>query len=174
MSQVIIHGYYDPGSLRNDVALLRLTAPIDLQQNAPHINSVCLPGVGENFDGNRCWLAGFGKNAFGRQGNYSYVLKEVDLRVVDHYRCQNKLRQTSLGRRFVLDQRSFICAGGEVGKDACEGDGGAPLVCLTDRGWTVAGLVAWGVGCAEYNTPGVYVNVQNYHDWIRYKLGYIS
>merc|ERR1712013_653147 len=35
---------------------------------------------------------------------------------------------------------SEICAGAEVGKDACTGDGGSPLVCQAKSGrWTVMG-----------------------------------
>ena len=34
-----------------------------------------------------------------------------------------------------------LCAGGEEKKDACDGDGGSPLVCQSKRGkWTVVGL----------------------------------
>ena len=34
--------------------------------------------------------------------------------------CQNILRNTSLGEDFSLHS-SFMCAGGEPGKDACKG-----------------------------------------------------
>lgn len=54
---------------------------------------------------------------------------------------------------------------------ALQGDGGAPLVCETNNGFTVVGLVAWGIGCAEGNVPGVYVNVANFVDFIE---GYIG
>jgi secreted trypsin-like serine protease len=40
-----------------------------------------------------------------------------------------------------------MCAGGEVGKDACKGDGGSPLVCPVDGKpghYYQAGIVAWG------------------------------
>ena len=69
------------------------------------------------------------------------------------------------------------CAGGEKGKDACEGDGGAPLVCQSESGlWHVVGLVAWGVDCALEDVPGVYVNIYKYIDFItqRYWAGYVS
>lgn len=52
----------------------------------------------------------------------------MELPVVKHKTCQDKLRQTRLGRLFEL-HRSFMCAGGEAGKDTCKGDGGSPLVC---------------------------------------------
>ena len=33
-----------------------------------------------------------------------------------------------------------VCAGGEAGKDSCDGDGGAPLVCQSNQGnWHVVG-----------------------------------
>jgi len=34
------------------------------------------------------------------------------------------------------------------------------------------GLVAWGIGCAAYGIPGVYVNVPSFTNWIIEKLGY--
>ena len=60
-----------------------------------------------------------------------------------------------------------VCAGGEAGKDSCDGDGGAPLVCKSQEGnWHVVGLVAWGNGCAKAGVPGIYVNVHHYMDFI--------
>jgi len=69
------------------------------------------------------------------------------------------------GNRFSLST-SEICAGGQVGKDACTGDGGSPLVCqgLSGR-WTVVGLVTWGVGCAS-DVPGVYARMSHFTQWI--------
>lgn len=49
--------------------------------------------------------------------------------MVEYNRCASMLKATRLGPGFQLDPLSFICAGGVPGKDACTGDGGAPLVC---------------------------------------------
>ncbi|KAK0070738.1 hypothetical protein PV326_002128, partial [Microctonus aethiopoides] len=68
-------------------------------------------------------------------------------------------------------RNSFMCAGGETGKDSCTGDGGAPLVCSSNSGqWTAVGLVGWGIGCADSTVPGVYVNIFNYLSWINQQL----
>lgn len=55
---------------------------------------------------------------------------------------------------------------GEIGKDACTGDGGAPLVCNVAGQWYVQGLVAWGISCGQ-NIPGIYVNVSNFIPWVK-------
>lgn len=52
-------------------------------------------------------------------------------------------------------------------KDACTGDGGAPLACSVGGRWYLAGLVAWGIGCGQVNVPGVYVNIFNLTTWIQ-------
>lgn len=53
--------------------------------------------------------------------------------------------------------------------DTCKGDGGSPLVCPVNGKaghYYQAGIVAWGIGCGEHGTPGVYVNVAKFRNWI--------
>merc|ERR1711982_15769 len=64
---------------------------------------------------------------------------------------------------------SFLCAGGVNGKDTCKGDGGSPLVCPSKydpNTYVQAGIVAWGIGCGEDGTPGVYADVAKASCWI--------
>jgi len=95
----------------------------------------------------------------------------VDLPIVQNNQCNAALKtalnshQAGVGDTFSLDE-SEMCAGGEVGKDACTGDGGSPLVCEAKSGrWTVVGLVTWGIGCAS-DVPGVYARMSYFRDWI--------
>lgn len=116
VTDVVIHPEFFPGNLNNDIALLRLEGPVDL--NAPHIAAACMPEGPENFIGQRCWVTGWGKDAFGTQGAYQHVLRKVDVPLLDPLDCQDRLRRTRLGPQFKL-HTSFVCAGGEPGKDAC-------------------------------------------------------
>merc|ERR1719260_211295 len=160
-----IHPAFNGKNLANDWALLYTGQPFQLQE---HIDTVCLPSPGEQFAGQTCFATGWGKDKFGAEGQYQVVLKEIDLPVVGHDQCEAKLRNTRLGKRFKLDD-SFICAGGEDGKDTCKGDGGSPLVCASKYDpytYVQAGVVAWGIGCGEDNVPGVYASVSQAVCWI--------
>merc|ERR1712048_421608 len=106
-----------------------------------------------------------------RLDNNLAIPKKVDLSLIPAAQCEAQLKvalnakKPGVGDRFQLDS-SEICAGGEIGKDACTGDGGSPLVCQAQSGrWTVVGLVSWGIGCAS-DLPGVYVDIAHYRDWI--------
>ncbi|XP_035230569.1 uncharacterized protein LOC118202495 [Stegodyphus dumicola] len=161
--EVVVHPDFYPGNLQNDLALLRLESPVD--PSLPHISPACLPELNERFDNLRCWVTGWGKNAFGEQGEYQSVLKEVDIPILSHRDCEHRLKQTRLGRSYNLHP-GFLCGGGEPGKDACTGDGGSPLVCEHGGTWKVAGLVSWGIGCGQPGVPGIYVNMAKYRSWI--------
>lgn len=164
--EVVIHENFYKGGLFNDVALLFLSEAVDMSYD--NVGIICLPPQDSNFDYSRCSASGWGKDTFGRDGTYQVIMKKVDLPVVPRDHCQAALRETKVGRRFNLHE-SFICAGGEAGKDTCKGDGGSPLVCpiqgSKDRFYQ-AGIVAWGVECGAVGIPGVYVNVAKFRYWI--------
>nr|WGW06500.1 prophenoloxidase activating factor [Macrobrachium nipponense] len=162
---VVTHPGFNAGALWNDFALLFLETPADL---APNVGTVCLPVQGQKFDLNTCWATGWGRDEFGKGGNYQNVLKEVALPIVPRAQCETALRTTRLGMFFKLDQ-SFMCAGGKPGLDTCKGDGGSPLVCAVapnTHTYVQAGIVAWGIGCGENGIPGVYADVAGASDWI--------
>lgn len=160
---LIIHPEFVAGNLMNDIALIRLDSPVD--PSLPHINPACLPTLDETFTRQQCWVTGWGKDSFGQKGSFQAVLKEVELPVVGQAECEQALRSTRLGQHYRLHS-GFLCAGGEGGKDACEGDGGSGLYCVQDGVIKVAGLVSWGIGCGQAGVPGVYVNLAHYRPWI--------
>ncbi|CAH2062301.1 unnamed protein product, partial [Iphiclides podalirius] len=170
VARVAVHKDFNKGNLFYDIALLFLATPMDL---APNVGVACLPPAKERASaGTRCYATGWGKDRFGKEGRYQVILKKVELPVVDRNTCRSKLRETRLGPFFELHS-SFMCAGGEPGKDTCKGDGGSPLSCPiqyeTER-YMQSGIVAWGIGCGEDGTPGVYVDVANLRDWIDDKV----
>jgi len=160
-----IHPEFDGRNLQNDFAVLFTDGDFVLDQ---HIDTACLPAPGDVYDGSTCFATGWGKDEFGATGQYQVVLKEIDLPVVSNGVCQDKLRSTRLGQKFKLHD-SFMCAGGIAGKDTCKGDGGSPLVCPSKydpNTYVQTGIVAWGIGCGENGTPGVYADVSKASCWI--------
>jgi len=163
---VTLHPAYNSRNLHNDFALIHLEYDFVL---AAHINTICLPTTYNDFRTQDCVATGWGKDRFGKSGQYQEILKQVPLNMVDKYECQDKLRSTRLGDFFELDE-SFTCAGGAVDKDTCKGDGGGPLVCPLQEDpniYVQTGIVAWGIGCGS-QIPGVYGDVQTamcFIDW---------
>lgn len=65
-----------------------------------------------------------------------------------------------------VDPETQICAG-EGGIDSCQGDSGGPLMLRDyEAGPVQVGVVSWGFGCARRETPGIYMRVSAYSDWI--------
>ncbi|KAL7025074.1 hypothetical protein ACKWTF_013323 [Chironomus riparius] len=134
-----------------------------------HINTVCLPPQGYVANNRDCFATGWGKDVFGKEGKYSVIMKKIELPMVQFNECQERLKNTRLGKRFLLHP-SFVCAGGETNVDVCQGDGGGPLVCPTGNNrYIQVGAVAWGIAC-NLNIPGVYMNVAYFRDWIDYNV----
>lgn len=47
-----------------------------------------------------------------------------------------------------------------------QGDSGGPMVIQEENSWVLAGVISWGIGCAEANQPGVYTRISEFREWI--------
>uniref|UniRef100_A0A336MHD1 Phenoloxidase-activating factor 2 n=1 Tax=Culicoides sonorensis TaxID=179676 RepID=A0A336MHD1_CULSO len=164
VEEIIQHPKFNGTKLHYDMALLILESPFELNS---HINTVCLPPQNYQTNCANCFATGWGKDKFGASGVYSVIMKKISLPMVPSKTCENKLRQTRLGPNYKL-HNTLICAGGVIGRDTCEGDGGAPLHCpVNDYSgrYVQTGIVAGGIGC-NTDIPAVYANVASMRNWI--------
>lgn len=157
VSHIYTHGSYDSNSNVNDIAMIKLSYPVDL--SGRYSRSACLPHDRENFDNLVCTVTGWG--ATHDDGSAVRYLREVDLPIISNSMCQYYLGWGSV-------VNSNICAGvTQGGMDSCQGDSGGPLVCKKDGVWKLAGVVSWGYGCAHENSPGVYTRVSAFLSWVQ-------
>ena len=170
VESIVIHEQFHAKAYWNDVALLFLEKPFLISAN---INPICLPPQDQRFDSTRCIVTGWGKDGMGRTAKYQAILNYVDVRTVSHHQCQESIDLTEVMPKQFRLHESFICAGGEYGEDACEGDGGSPLICPISNKegyYYQVGIVSWGLGCGIRGVPGVYTKVPKFRNWIDGKL----
>nr|CAD7423387.1 unnamed protein product [Timema monikensis] len=162
VASVVPYPGFNNGTLAHDIALVRLRHPAKRRAN---IDVVCVPNQGSLFpettNDTSCVITGWGRRNEG--SSHSVVLKEIPLPLWHNSECQVALRQ-QFGQDYALPDTS-LCAGAE-GRDACDGDGGGPLVCEKGGQWYQVGVVSFGIGCGRRNTPGVYTRVAMYQQWI--------
>ncbi|KAH8329669.1 hypothetical protein KR074_007474 [Drosophila pseudoananassae] len=155
-----IHHNHNSQTLDNDIALLKLHGQAELRDG---VCLVCLPARGvSHAAGKRCTVTGYGY--MGEAGPIPLRVREAEIPIVSDTECIRKVNAVT-EKIFILPASSF-CAGGEEGHDACQGDGGGPLVCQDDGFYELAGLVSWGFGCGRQDVPGVYVKTSSFIGWI--------
>ncbi|XP_052896951.1 mucin-5AC [Anopheles moucheti] len=157
---VASHPQFDPRTFEYDLALLRFYEPVIFQ---PNIIPVCVPENDENFIGRTAFVTGWGR--LYEDGPLPSVLQEVTVPVIENKICETMYRSAGYIEHIP---HIFICAGWKKGGyDSCEGDSGGPMVIQRpDKRFLLAGVISWGIGCAEPNQPGVYTRISEFRDWI--------
>ncbi|KAL2077974.1 hypothetical protein ACEWY4_025659 [Coilia grayii] len=160
--EIISHPSYNSSTRDNDIALLRLSSPV---QFTDFIRPVCLAASGSVFsNGTDSWVTGWGSIGEGNFLPFPQTLQEVQVPVVGNRQCSCL---NGVGR--VTE--NMICAGLlNGGKDSCQGDSGSPMMNKQEKKWVQSGIVSWGLGCARPERPGVYSRVSRFQSWIRSRI----
>ncbi|XP_027003882.1 chymotrypsin-like protease CTRL-1 [Tachysurus fulvidraco] len=150
--KAITHPYYNSQNFNNDITLLKLSTPAQLNSR---VSPVCLATSSTNVPtGTRCVTTGWGKTGFTSSPS---ILQQTALPILSLAQCQQYW-----GNR-IFD--SMICAGAS-GVSSCQGDSGGPLVCQSGGVWHQVGIVSWGTSNCNVRAPAVYSRVSYLRNWI--------
>jgi len=146
-------------AVKNDIGLMKLPREVEYNQLT---QPICFGPLPTNTMGDPV-VVGWGKtdpdqlslNENGVFSNDQYKLKVPEIALET---CQKSLSN--------LDS-SQVCAGAELGKDACNGDsGGGLFIRDTSDTWHLLGIVSYGSNDCGNGTPGIYTRVSSFLQWI--------
>ncbi|CAH0627104.1 unnamed protein product [Chrysodeixis includens] len=157
VSEAVIHPHYDPDTVVNDVAMLRLPAPArpDLGHGV-----ACLPAAFQLLPPHSsCVILGWGKKR-PTDVHGTRVLHEAQVSTIQQGVCRRSYWQYA-----ITDD--MVCAG-RGRRDSCAGDSGGPLLCK-DRyaRYFLQGITSFGDGCGKRGKYGIYTRTAGYVSWMR-------
>uniref|UniRef100_A0A8C9HZU5 Ovochymase 1 n=1 Tax=Piliocolobus tephrosceles TaxID=591936 RepID=A0A8C9HZU5_9PRIM len=148
VSKIITHPEYNSHEYMSpDIALLYLKHKVKF---GTAVQPICLPDSDDKVEpGIICLSSGWGK--ISKTSEYSNVLQEMELSIMDDRACNIVLKSMNLPPL----GRTMLCAGfPDGGVNTCQRDSGGPLVCRRGGGiWILAGITSWVVGCARGSAP---------------------
>uniref|UniRef100_A0A672JV36 chymotrypsin n=1 Tax=Sinocyclocheilus grahami TaxID=75366 RepID=A0A672JV36_SINGR len=178
--QVITHPLYNRATFNNDIALLKLSAPVTF---TPRISPVCLaPSNSSILPGTRCFTTGWGQTA---TTSHPEILQQTGVPIISPAVCrqiwgQNRITDAMIcagasgssscqvyedkSRRNTLPYQCCCCSISNV----CfsQGDSGGPLVCEISGVWTLVGSVSWETSTCDTRFPAVYARISQLRSWI--------
>jgi len=159
--KLTMHPSYNPFILTNDVCVLELAEPLEMNE---FVAPVALPSQGQQWEsGTPAVCSGWGSTEY--NGPAPDELQWLDMGVLSDAECQDLFDADSSTDYPNVDGRTMICALAP-GKTPCHGDSGGPLTC--GDGEELCGVVSWGSGTCSITsgTPGVFAEVSEFVDWI--------
>ncbi|KAM6420953.1 trypsin-like [Pluvialis apricaria] len=150
-ARVIRHSGYNYFTLDNDIMLIKLAVPAQLNRA---VQTIPLP-TSCVATGTTCLISGWG-NTLSNGYLYPDTLQCLKAPVLSS-------SESSSAYPGQITENMMCVGFMEGGKDSCQGDSGGPVVCNGQ----LQGIVSWGIGCAQRGYPRVYTKVCNYVSWIQ-------
>jgi len=158
VERIFMHPQYNSRTLINDVALVKLTAPIPFSLD---VQPICAPERNDQYAYRKTSCSGWGTQSSGG-ACCPQTLRYVTMNITTNAYCNTAYPRDNI-------TADMICATDNTGsrdRDSCQGDSGGPLMVKeSDGSFTLVGIVSWGIGCAS-GYPGVYSRVSFAEDWI--------
>ena len=160
VKRIIVKSNFDSQTMNNDVALIELSEPLELDATTQAIRLVSSTDESALLhNGTPLVVTGWGTTK--QNGKPVRDLRYVEVPLVERATCNRPLAYDA------QISTNMLCAGVAAGGvDACQGDSGGPLTVGADAKPQLAGVVSWGEGCARPNKPGVYTRLANYSSWV--------
>lgn len=154
---------FDGFDLNNDVALIKLNAPVEIND---YVRPICLdskidPPTGEH----PCFVTGWGRT---KGTGHNANLKQLKVKFVDPKIC-------NIDDENEVSTSNLICIQSDVnGVGPCNGDSGGPLQCKIDGHWQLFGIAdrilaatgSEGV-CGIRNGGAIYYNLMGNRKWVK-------
>ncbi|KAI4469679.1 chymotrypsin-related [Holotrichia oblita] len=149
-SRLTVHGSYNPTTITNDVAVIRLASALTYSSTIAAVslntaNTGAVPAI----------LAGWGRVS--TNGAIPNNLQQLSTNTITHATC--------LQYWGSLVSSSQICAVIRSGQGACNGDSGGPLLQASNNAQLGVTSFILSGGCAQ-GFPDVYARVSSYSSWI--------
>ncbi|XP_055903957.1 chymotrypsin-like elastase family member 1 [Eupeodes corollae] len=147
-----------PSNLKNDIALVRLKAPVSLLTESISIGVV--PRVGMKASRKKpCQVIGYGADKYGG-------LIQDSLKIGEVYAISRQSCKRILGKIMAPQQGDYTVCGLGESEDSCQGDSGGPLICSVHGRDYIFGIVSHGITCGQAGVPSIYTVTIPYKQWI--------
>uniref|UniRef100_T1DHD0 Putative serine proteinase n=1 Tax=Anopheles aquasalis TaxID=42839 RepID=T1DHD0_ANOAQ len=160
VSRFVQHERYNLMTLQNDIAVLRLSEALHLNDRIKTItlatgNSVIVDDTISKF-------AGWGSISDTWFDVFPDELMKIDIALRSLEDCQT-LRPT-------YDESKEICAGGYRNVTGCTADSGGPLTVQIDDSTVQIGVLSYGEKPCKARLPIMFMRVAHYYEWIQRKI----
>merc|ERR1719356_406330 len=158
--KIVTHPKYDPSQVHHDISIMLLAKPFEYTD---YVRPACLPPRNFNLGSStgRMIISGLGNTAqTGQTDKFPDTMQYTTIPMCSQSTCKSN---ANIGPYFKED---IMMCGGEAGVDTCQGDSGGPLIANINEKYTLVGVTSFGLGCAQSNSPGVYVRVSSFIDFI--------